>query len=72
MNAARVEGRDNLRDLRRQIPIVVTDFQYEIEKYHANLECLIDETSDLKGEIIGQEEEIKALKLQGNILDIRI
>ena len=72
MDAARNDGYDNLRDLKRQIPIVATDFQYEIDKSHANIDCLIDQTADIKGEIICLEEELKAEKLRGFLLDSKI
>lgn len=72
MQADRNDGYNNLRDLKRQIPIAATDFQFEFEKSHANIHCLIEQTADVKGEIICLEEELKTEKLRGFLLDSRI
>jgi hypothetical protein len=58
--------------MKRQIPIVATDFEYEITKNYANMDCLIDQTADIKGEIICLEEELKAEKLRGILIDHKI
>jgi len=49
-----------LRELNRQIPILAADFQFEVEQLSANIEVLSEQTSELKGDIIGIQEEIKA------------
>jgi peptidoglycan hydrolase CwlO-like protein len=49
-----------LRELNRQIPILAADFQFEVEQLSANIEVLSEQTSELKGDIIGLQEEIKA------------
>ena len=54
------DGVNALRDLRRQIPSLAADFQFEVDKLSANIEVLVEENSDLKGEIICLEEEFKS------------
>lgn len=49
-----------MRELNRQIPILAADFQFEVEQLSANIEVLSEQTSELKGDIIGLQEEIKA------------
>lgn len=49
-----------MRELNRQIPILAADFQFEVEQLSANIEVLSEQTSELKGDIIGIQEEIKA------------
>lgn len=49
-----------MRELNRQIPILAADFQFEVEQLSANIEVLIEQNSDLKGDIICLQEEKKA------------
>jgi chromosome segregation ATPase len=58
--------------MKRQIPIVAADFEYELTKNYANIDCLIDQTADIKGEIICLEEELKAEKLRGTLIGQKI
>ena len=66
------EGVNALRDLRRQIPSLAADFLFEVDKLSANIEVLIEENSDLKGEIICLEEEHKSQKLISKLEDERL
>ena len=70
--AQKFEGKNSLRDLKRQIPSLAADFQFEVEKLSANIEVLIEENSDLKGEIIILEEEKKSQKLISKLEDEKI
>lgn len=63
---------NGLRDLRRQIPSLAADFSFEVDKLSANVEVLIEENSDLKGEIICLEEELKSQKLISKLEDERL
>ena len=51
---------------------MAADFQFEVEKLSANIEVLIEENSDLKGEIIILEEEKKSQKLISKLEDEKI
>jgi len=50
----------------------VVDFDYEVDRVSSNIECLIEQNSDLKCDIICLEEQNKTEKLQGKILDSQI
>lgn len=58
--------------MKRQIPIVAADFEYELNQNYANMDCLIEQTADIKGEILCLEEELKAEKLRATLLTHRI
>lgn len=63
---------NTLKDLKRQIPSLAADFSYELNKQQGNIQLLIGQTSDLKGEIICLEEEKKSLRLVAKIQDEKI
>ena len=48
---------------------MAADFNFEVEKLSANIEVLIEENSELKGEIICLEEEKKSQKLISKLED---
>ena len=48
---------------------MAADFNFEVEKLSANIEVLIEENSELKGEIISLEEEKKSQKLISKLED---
>lgn len=58
--------------MKRQIPIVAADFEYELTKNYANMDCLIEQTADIKGEILCLQEELKAEQLRGTLLTNKI
>lgn len=51
---------------------MASDFKYELKKQQGNIQLLVEQTSDLKGEIICLEEEKKSLKLIAKIEDEKI
>ena len=67
-----MEGTNGLRDLKRQIPTLAQDFQYEVEKISANIRVLIEQNSDLQGQIICLEEEKKSQRLIAKMEDEKI
>ena len=67
-----METQNTLKDLKRQVPSLAADFMYELTKQQGNIDVLIEQTSDLKGDIICLEEEKKSLKLVAKLEDEKI
>ena len=67
-----MECQNTLRDLKRQVPSLAADFKYELTKEQRNIDVLIDQTSDLKADIICLEEEKKTLKIVAKMEDEKI
>ena len=72
LKSQKVETSNMLKDLKRQVPSLAADFMYELTKQQGNINILIDQTSDLKGDIICLEEEKKSLKLIAKLEDEKI
>mmetsp|Transcript_5439 Transcript_5439/g.8425 ORF Transcript_5439/g.8425 Transcript_5439/m.8425 type:complete len:274 (+) Transcript_5439:719-1540(+) len=68
----KTESVNGLRDLRRQIPVLAQDFQYEVEKTSRSVQQLIEENSTLQGQIICLEEEKKSQKLISKLEDEKL
>ena len=66
------EAFDVLRDQRRSIPALVVEFDCEVDRLASNADCLIEQNSDLKRDIICLEEQKRTEKLQGKIIDGQI
>jgi len=54
------------------MPCLASDYLYEVTKQSANIELLVQQTSDLKSDIICDEEEKKSQKLISKLLDEKI
>lgn len=65
----RLVGLNNLKDLKRQIPTVAQDFGQQVELLSGNINLLIQNNSELQGEIICLLEEKKSQKLISTIED---
>lgn len=57
------------RDLKRQIPSLAADFKHEHDLLSGKIDLMIEENSELQGEIICLMEEKKAQKLIGKLED---
>jgi hypothetical protein len=66
---SRAQGLNGLRDLRRQIPSLAQDFNQQVELLSGNIDILIENNSELQGEIICLMEEKKAQKIIAKIED---
>ena len=51
------------RDLRRNVPTLASDFQFEVEQLSANIEVLVEQNAEMKSEISCLGEDKTALGL---------
>lgn len=65
----KLSGTNTLKDLRRQIPSLAQEFGQQVELLSGNINLLIQNNSELQGEIICLLEEKKSQKLISTIED---